>query len=284
MNDLGVLRDLAIIIGLAIPIVALAHRVRVPPLVGFLLVGVVIGPHGVALIPEPEEVSALSEIGVVLLLFAIGLELSLSDVLRRGRAMMVTGGAQMAGMLGLAVLLGMATDTPLGRTLFYGALAAMSSTAVVTKSYADRGELDTPSRARGRIHPGVPGPLHRAAHLTVAAAWARGGGDGYQRVDAHAGQPRCDDRTRHRRSVRGPAGARPHRRAARPRAVYALRGVFRHRDGAGQRGGRLLACDRRLSGRVDHLRIGIRPAGALRRPAVPRAVQWCLLHLDRDAS
>ena len=144
MNDLSVLRDLAIIIGLAIPIVALAHRVRVPPLVGFLLVGVVIGPHGVALIPEPEEVSALSEIGVVLLLFAIGLELSLSDVVRRGRAVMVTGGAQMAGMLALAVLLGMATGTPLGRTLFYGALAAMSSTAVVTKSYADRGELDTP--------------------------------------------------------------------------------------------------------------------------------------------
>ncbi len=51
MRDLNVLRDLAIIIGLAIPIVALAHRVRVPPLVGFLLVGVVIGPHGVALIP-----------------------------------------------------------------------------------------------------------------------------------------------------------------------------------------------------------------------------------------
>ena len=144
MNDLSVLRDLAIIIGLAIPVVALAHRVRVPPLVGFLLVGVVIGPHGVALIPEPEEVSALSEIGVVMLLFAIGLELSLSDVLRRGRAVMVTGGAQMAGMLGLAVLLGMATDTPLGRALFYGALAAMSSTAVVTKSYADRGELETP--------------------------------------------------------------------------------------------------------------------------------------------
>ncbi|MDP6581041.1 MAG: cation:proton antiporter, partial [Vicinamibacterales bacterium] len=137
-------RDLAIIIGLAIPIVALAHRVRVPPLVGFLLVGVVIGPHGVALIPEPEEVSALSEIGVVLLLFAVGLELSLSDMLRRGRAVMVTGGAQLGGMLGLAVLLGMATGTPFGRALFYGALAAMSSTAVVTKSYADSGELDTP--------------------------------------------------------------------------------------------------------------------------------------------
>ena len=144
MNDLSVLRDLAIIIGLAIPIVASGHRVRVPPLVGFLLVGVVIGPHGVRLIPEPEAVSALAEIGVVLLLFAIGLELSLSDVLRRGRAVMLTGGAQMAGMMGLALLLGRATGLPLGQTLFYGALATMSSTAVVTKTYADRGELDTP--------------------------------------------------------------------------------------------------------------------------------------------
>ena len=144
MNDLSVLRDLAIIIGLAIPIVALTHRVRVPPLVGFLLVGVVIGPHGIALIPEPEEVSALSEIGVVLLLFAIGLELSLSDVLRRGADVVVTGGTQMAGMLGLASLVSLATGAPLGQMLFYGALAAMSSTAVVTKSYADRGELDTP--------------------------------------------------------------------------------------------------------------------------------------------
>ena len=144
MHDLSVLRDLTIIIGLAIPIVALAHRARVPPLAGFLLVGIVIGPHGVALIPAPEDVSALAEIGVVLLLFAIGLELSLSDVLGRGRSVLVTGGAQMAGMLGLAVLLGMALGAPLGRTLFYGALAAMSSTAVVTKSYADRGELDTP--------------------------------------------------------------------------------------------------------------------------------------------
>ena len=144
MHDLSVLRDLAIIVGLAIPVVAIAHRLRLPPLVGFLVVGVFIGPHGVALIPDPDAVSELSEIGVVLLLFAIGLELSLSDVLRWGRSVLVTGGAQMAGMLGLALLVGSAIGAPIGQTLFYGALAAMSSTAVVTKAYADRGELDTP--------------------------------------------------------------------------------------------------------------------------------------------
>ena len=144
MHDLGVLRDLAIIAGLAIPVVALAHRLRLPPLVGFLLVGVFIGPSGVALIPEPDTVAALAEIGVVLLLFEIGLELSLSDVLRWGRSVAVAGGAQVAGMLALAVAAGMALDAPIGQTLFYGLLATMSSTAAVTKLYADRGELDTP--------------------------------------------------------------------------------------------------------------------------------------------
>ena len=144
MHDLGVLRDLAIIAGLALPVVALAHRLHLPPLAGFLVVGLLIGPSGTALIPDPETVAALSEIGVVLLLFEIGLELSLSDVLRWGRSVAIAGGAQMAGMLALAVAAGTALDIPLGRVLFYGALVAMSSTAAVTKLYADRGELDTP--------------------------------------------------------------------------------------------------------------------------------------------
>ena len=145
MHDLSVLRDLAIIVGLAIPIVALAHRVRLPPLVAFLLTGVVIGPSGAGLIPDPDAVSALSEIGVVLLLFAIGLELSLTEVLRWGRSVLVAGGAQAAGMIALVMLIGAALGAPPGRTLFYGFLAAMSSTAVVTRAYADRSELDTPA-------------------------------------------------------------------------------------------------------------------------------------------
>ena len=145
MHDLSVLRDLAIIVGLSIPIVALAHRVRLPPLVAFLLTGVLIGPSGAGLIPDPEAVSALSEIGVVLLLFAIGLELSLSEVLRWGRSVLVAGGAQAAGMIGLVAGAGAALGVPPAQALFYGFLAAMSSTAVVTRAFADRGELDTPT-------------------------------------------------------------------------------------------------------------------------------------------
>ena len=89
MPELTVLRDLALIVGLAIPVVAIAHRLRIPPLIGFLLVGVGIGPAGTGLIPEVEEVAELAEIGVVLLLFEIGLELSLSQVLGWGRSVLV---------------------------------------------------------------------------------------------------------------------------------------------------------------------------------------------------
>ena len=147
MLELGVLRDLALIVGLAIPVVALAQRLRLPALVGFLLVGVFIGPHGVALIAEPESVALLAELGVVLLLFEVGLELSLSQVLRWGASVLVAGAGQVAGTMALVMATGLALGLPPGRSLFYGALAALSSTAVVSKAYADRGELDTP---RGR--------------------------------------------------------------------------------------------------------------------------------------
>ncbi len=144
MHDLAVLRHLALIVGLAIPVAALAHRLRAPTLVGFLLVGVAIGPHGAALIPEPDAVAALAEIGVVLLLFEIGLELSLSQVLGWGASILVAGGLQVLGVVVLAAAAGPVLGLPVGQSLFYGALAALSSTAIVSKTLADRGELDAP--------------------------------------------------------------------------------------------------------------------------------------------
>ena len=144
MHDLAVLRHLALIVGLAIPVAALAHRLRAPTLVGFLLVGVAIGPHGAAFIPEPDAVAALAEIGVVLLLFEIGLELSLSQVLGWGASILVAGGLQVLGVVVLAAAAGPVLGLPVGQSLFYGALAALSSTAIVSKTLADRGELDAP--------------------------------------------------------------------------------------------------------------------------------------------
>jgi CPA2 family monovalent cation:H+ antiporter-2 len=144
MHEVGLLGDLLLLVGLAIPIVALAHRLNAPPLVGFLLAGVVVGPHGLALIDSPEEIATLSELGVALLLFAVGLELSLSHVRQWARSVFLGGSFQVAGTLGTVTVLALTAGIPMRQALFYGALAAMSSTAIVTKAYADRAELDTP--------------------------------------------------------------------------------------------------------------------------------------------
>ena len=135
---------LLILVGLAIPIVALAHRLRMPPLVGFFVAGVLIGPHGVGLIDGPDQIRTLSELGVALLLFAVGLELSLSLVRRWARSVFVGGSLQVGATLGAGALAAMAIGVPPRPAIFYGALAAMSSTAIVTRAYADRAELDSP--------------------------------------------------------------------------------------------------------------------------------------------
>ncbi len=144
MPEVGLLRDVLLLVGLAIPIVALAHRLNAPPLVGFLIAGIVVGPHGFALIDGPEEVEILSELGVALLLFAVGLELSLAHVRKWARAVFVGGSLQVGGTLAVVVGFALALGIPVHHAIFYGALVAMSSTAIVTKTYADRAELDTP--------------------------------------------------------------------------------------------------------------------------------------------
>ncbi len=148
MHDITILRDLVILVAVAMPVVALAHRFRIPTVVGFLVTGMVIGPHALRLIRGPESVAELAEIGVVLLLFTIGLELSLARIIRLGRFLVQGGllqvGGTLAAVAGIAAVLGVSWR----EAVVYGALVALSSTAVVLKLYKDRGELDTP---HGRV-------------------------------------------------------------------------------------------------------------------------------------
>ena len=147
MSEARLLIDLTLLVGMAIPIVALAHRLSAPPLVGFFVAGVLAGPNGFGLISASDEVELLSELGVALLLFEVGLELSLSHVLQWARAVFIGGGLQVGCTLIGVAALAFAFGIPPGQAIFYGALAALSSTAIVTKIYADRAELDS---AQGR--------------------------------------------------------------------------------------------------------------------------------------
>ena len=147
MHDFSLLIDLTLLIGMAIPIVALAHRASIPSLVGFLVAGVLVGPSGLGLIGNTGEVEVLAELGVALLLFAVGLELSLSHVRQWARSVFIGGSLQVGATLLCVAGVAIAFGIPAGQAIFYGAIAAMSSTAIVAKLYADRAELDS---AHGR--------------------------------------------------------------------------------------------------------------------------------------
>jgi CPA2 family monovalent cation:H+ antiporter-2 len=148
MDDLILLRDLLILIAIAIPAVAGAQRLKIPAVVAFLITGMAIGPHGLGLIARPDEVAALAEIGVVLLLFEIGLEVSLAQVIRLRSTIALGGTMQIAITVGATWLIGALLDMPAAQAVAFGCLFALSSTAIVLGSHRDRGELDAP---HGRV-------------------------------------------------------------------------------------------------------------------------------------
>ncbi|MGJ3522923.1 cation:proton antiporter domain-containing protein [Nitratidesulfovibrio sp. D1] len=146
--ELPLLKEFVVIFGLSVAVIYLCHYVKVPAIVGFLLTGVVAGPHGLGLVKAAHEVEIMAEVGVVLLLFTIGLELSLGELMRLRKPVFLGGLAQVAltilAFAGGAELLGL----PHGTAAFIGFLAALSSTAIVLKLLQERAQMDSP---HGRI-------------------------------------------------------------------------------------------------------------------------------------
>ncbi|ADV66646.1 cation:proton antiporter [Deinococcus maricopensis] len=117
----------------------LSFRAGLVPIIGFLLAGVLVGPSVLGVIDDPALISTASEIGVMLLLFAIGIEFSLERLARIGRAIFLGGGAQVALTVAATTLLLTLLGVSVPNALFTGCLLALSSTAIVMKLLADRG-------------------------------------------------------------------------------------------------------------------------------------------------
>lgn len=147
-QNIPLLRDLVLLVAIAIPVVMLTNRLKVPTLVGFLLTGIAIGPHALGLVREVNSVNTLAQVGSILLLFAVGLELSLSRIIRLGRLVLRGGAVQLVATVGIVAGIEVALGINANRAILFGALVALSSTAIVLKVYADRGELDA---AHGRV-------------------------------------------------------------------------------------------------------------------------------------
>ncbi|HFQ88994.1 MAG TPA: potassium transporter KefB, partial [Desulfobulbus sp.] len=138
------LTDIVIIFGLAVAVLLLFHFLRLPPVVGLLLTGTVAGPHGLGLVGAVDEVEVLAEIGIILLLFTIGIEFSFKKLIEIRKQFLV-GGTLQVGLTVLAVFfLARWFGVAAPEAVFYGFLIALSSTAIVLRMIQERAEIDTP--------------------------------------------------------------------------------------------------------------------------------------------
>ncbi|KMY67242.1 potassium transporter KefB [Desulfocarbo indianensis] len=145
-----ILVDLTIVMALAVAAVYLCSLLKIPSIVGFLITGILAGPHGLGLVEASAQIEVLAEVGVVLLLFIIGMEFSFSSFKQMKKTLLVGGGLQVGLSILLAGGLGyLFLGRGAGQALFDGFLVALSSTAIVLNLLQSRGELDAPHGRAG---------------------------------------------------------------------------------------------------------------------------------------
>jgi K+:H+ antiporter len=142
--ELSLLKDLLLVFALAVAVLLICHQLRVAATVGFLFTGVLVGPQGLGLIGSGKEVELLTEIGVVLLLFTIGLEFSLQSLLRIKRYVFLGGALQVLLTIVVSFLILRCLGLASNQAVYVGFLLCLSSTAIVLRILQERAEVDSP--------------------------------------------------------------------------------------------------------------------------------------------
>jgi len=150
--EIPILQDIVIILGLSILIILIFQKIKVPSILGFLLAGIIAGPHAFNLISSSHEVELLSEIGIIFLLFVIGIELSIKELISMKNTVLIGGGLQVGGTILFTTIVAYFFGLPLNSAVFLGFLFSLSSTAIVLKLIQERGEITAP---HGRVALGI---------------------------------------------------------------------------------------------------------------------------------
>jgi len=143
LTDTGLLVTLALALIAATIGAAVAVRLGQSAILGYVVAGVLIGPYTAGPVAEVETVAALADIGLVFLMFAIGLELSIRDLARVGRVAVVGGTVQVLALIAIGYVVGVGLGFGHLESLFFGAFISQSSSMVMAKILGERGELDT---------------------------------------------------------------------------------------------------------------------------------------------
>lgn len=144
MGHVPLLDELAIIAALAVVVTILLAKLKLPTVAGLLAAGALLGPFGLGLVRSIHSIEVLAEIGVVLLLFSIGLEFSLDRLKHIFRTVALGGFLQVSLTTAATAAVAMALGETLRHGIFFGFVVALSSTAIVLRVLAERQELDAP--------------------------------------------------------------------------------------------------------------------------------------------
>ena len=151
-GELPFLQEMVAMFAIASLLVFLCQRLKLVSIVGFLLTGVLIGPYALGLVRDLDLISSTAQVGVILLLFTIGVEFSVEKLSRIRRYIVLGGGLQVAATVGLVALLLAVLGIEWRLGVYTGYLVALSSTAIVLKLLSDRARVDTPA---GQISLGI---------------------------------------------------------------------------------------------------------------------------------
>lgn len=147
-----ILQDIVVLLAVAVLSVVAFRRLNLPPILAYLLVGVFVGPHGLDWLGNGEDTRLLAELGIVFLLFTVGLEFSLPQLMSMKREVLAIGGTQVAVTTLAAALVAWLGDVPVKGAVIIGGVFAMSSTAVVIKQLREQLELNS---RHGRLSVGI---------------------------------------------------------------------------------------------------------------------------------
>ncbi len=150
--EVPLLQDVAIIFALSIGILLGCHRIHLPNVVGFLLTGILCGPYGLQLVAATSDVKILAEIGIVLLLFTVGLEFSFKKIIEYKRYFLIAGTLQVVSTVVVSALIVWLIGASSKEALFLGFLICLSSTAIVLRQLSEKMQMDTP---HGKIIVGI---------------------------------------------------------------------------------------------------------------------------------
>ena len=179
MEDVRLIVDIVIALGAATIGGFIAQRLGLPALIGYILAGLAIGPNTPGLVADQDRVQLLANIGVALLMFGLGVEFSLREVVRVRRAATLGGAIQIPLTIVLGTAAGLAGGWTLGAALLLGGAFAISSSIVALKTLLGRGEMESP-HARVALGLGIVQDFSLAPMLALVPVIAgdRGGGFG----------------------------------------------------------------------------------------------------------